>query len=272
MVPDASKTSVGLEYFLWDKDEEWTWGNDRLIQLGIQESARLGLIDPSEVEDGTVVRMEKAYPIYDQSYLRRIDTVRRYLETFSNFQTIGRNGLHRYNNQDHSMLTGVYAARNITGEQHDVWSVNTEKEYLENGRSATLSRGERLVPSRVRVRVEERVEQVDDDTIEAIFAKLDPLALGVALGVVSGVGLLLATAILLLKDGEHTGQTLTLLNNYFPGFHVSWSGVWIGGVEAAAIGFILGYLGASLRNQVFLSYAMFVRWRSDSEARRHLLD
>ena len=272
MVPDASKTSVGLEYFLWDKDEEWTWGNDRLIQLGIQESARLGLIDPSEVEDGTVVRMEKAYPIYDQSYLRRVDTVRRYLETFSNFQTIGRNGLHRYNNQDHSMLTGVYAARNITGEQHDVWSVNTEKEYLENGRSATLSRGERLVPSRVTVRVVERVEQVDDDTIEAIFAKLDPLALGVALGVVSGVGLLLATAILLLKDGEHTGQTLTLLNNYFPGFHVSWSGVWIGGVEAAAIGFILGYLGASLRNQVFLSYAMFVRWRSDSEARRHLLD
>jgi hypothetical protein len=107
------------------------------------------------------------------------------------------------------MLTGVYAARNITGEQHDVWSVNTEKEYLENGRSATLNRGERLVPSRVTVRVEERVEQVDDDTIEAIFAKLDPLALGVALGVVSSVGLLLATAILLLKDGEHIGQTLT---------------------------------------------------------------
>jgi hypothetical protein len=170
------------------------------------------------------------------------------------------------------MLTGVYAARNITGEQHDVWSVNTEKEYLENGRSATLNRGERLVPSRVTVRVEERVEQVDDDTIEAIFAKLDPLALGVALGVVSSVGLLLATAILLLKDGEHIGQTLTLLNNYLPGFQVSWSGVWIGGVEAAAIGFTLGYLGASLRNQVFLSYAMFVRWRSDSEARRHLLD
>ncbi len=71
MVPDASKTSVGLEYFLWDKDEEWTWPNDRLIQLGVQESARLGLIDPSEVEDGTVVRMEKAYPVYDQLYLKR---------------------------------------------------------------------------------------------------------------------------------------------------------------------------------------------------------
>ena len=96
------------------------------------ESARLGLIDPSEVEDGTVVRMEKAYPVYDQSYLKRIDTVRRYLETFSNFQTIGRNGLHRYN-QDHSMLTGVYAARNILGEQHDVWSVNTKKSTWRKG-------------------------------------------------------------------------------------------------------------------------------------------
>ena len=138
MVPDASKTSLGLEYFLWDKDEEWTWPNDRLIKLGIQESARVGLLDPSEVEDGTVVRMEKAYPVYDQLYLNRLETVRRYLETFPNFQTIGRNGLHRYNNQDHSMLTGVYAARNITGERHDVWSVN-RKGIFGGGRVATLN-------------------------------------------------------------------------------------------------------------------------------------
>ncbi len=146
MVPDPSKTSLGLEYFLWDKDEEWTWSDDRLIHLGTQECARLGLIDPREVEDGTVVRMEKAYPVYDLSYQDHVKTVRRYLETFSNFQTIGRNGLHRYNNQDHSMLTGVYAARNITGEHYDVWSVNTEMDYLEEGRSATLSQGDRLVP------------------------------------------------------------------------------------------------------------------------------
>ena len=110
MVPDTSKTSLGLEYFLWDKDEEWTWSDDRLIHLGTQECARLGLIDPREVEDGTVVRMEKAYPVYDQSYEEHVKTVRRYLESFSNFQTIGRNGLHRYNNQDHSADRG-YAAR-----------------------------------------------------------------------------------------------------------------------------------------------------------------
>jgi protoporphyrinogen oxidase len=135
MVPDPSRTSLGLEYFLWDKDEEWTWSNDRLIELGVRECAQIGLINPREVEDGTVVRMEKAYPVYDHQYLAQVQTVRQYLETLTNFQTIGRNGLHRYNNQDHSMVTGVYAARNIMGGDHDVWAVNTEKEYHEEGQS-----------------------------------------------------------------------------------------------------------------------------------------
>jgi hypothetical protein len=232
----------------------------------------LGLIDPNEVVDGTVVRMEKAYPVYDQSYQQHVNTVRGYLETFSNFQTIGRNGLHRYNNQDHSMLTGVYAARNITGERHDVWSVNMEKEYLEEGGLRTPSRGERLTPARATVSAGERIESVDDDTIEAVFAKLDTLALGVAVGVVSGVGLIIATAILLLKDGLHVGPTLALLGNYLPGYEVAWSGMWIGCLEVTVMGFALGYLGAWLRNQAVHVYAMFVRWRSDSDGRRHLLD
>ena len=271
MVPDGSKTSLGLEYFLWEKDEEWTWSNDRLIQLGTQESARLGLIDPCDVEDGTVVRMEKAYPVYDQTYRQRIETIRQYLKTFSNFQTIGRNGLHRYNNQDHSMLTGIYAARNITGERHDVWSVNTEKEYLEEGVSAALGHGERLVPARVTIPAKDAMG-IGDEDIEDVFARLDPLALGMAVGVVGGLGLALATAILLLKGGEHVGQNLTLLRNYFPAYEVTWRGAWVGGVEAAAVGFTLGYLGAWLRNQAFQIYAVFVRWRIDSDGRRHLLD
>ena len=147
MVPDASRTSLGLEYFLWEKDEEWQWSDERLIELGIKECAHLGLLDPSEVEDGTVVRMKKAYPIYDQHYQASLATLRRYLETFSNLQTVGRNGLHRYNNQDHSMLTAIYAAHNITGEKNDVWSVNTEMEYHEEVRTAAASN--RLVPARV---------------------------------------------------------------------------------------------------------------------------
>jgi hypothetical protein len=216
--------------------------------------------------------MEKAYPVYDQSYMKRLQTVRRYLETFSNFQTIGRNGLHRYNNQDHSMLTGVYAARNISGERHDVWSVNTEKEYLEEGRAATPGRGERLTPSPVTVSVEEQINNLDDETIEAVFAKLDPVALGAAVGMVSGLGLLLATAILLWKDGPHVGQTLALLGNYFPGYEVTWNGAWIGGFEAAGMGFLGGYLGAWLRNQALEVYAVFLRWQGNSDGRGRLLD
>jgi len=170
------------------------------------------------------------------------------------------------------MLTGVYAARNIIGERHDVWSVNTEKEYLEEGRLATVGPGERLIPSRVSVSIDETLDKLDDDTIEAVFAKLDPLALGVAIGVVSGLCLMLATAMLLVRGGKHVGQTLGLLSNYLPGFEVTWTGAGLGGLEAAVIGFMLGYLGGWLRNQAFHVYAVFLQWRSESDARRHLLD
>lgn len=150
MAPDLSRTSLGLEYFLWNRDEEWGWSQEQLIELGVREGAQLGLIDPREVEDGAVVRMEKAYPVYDQQYHESLALVRRWcLDGLSNVQTIGRNGLHRYNNQDHSMLTGVYAARNIMGKRYDVWSVNTEKEYLEEDRAAEAMGVSRLVPTRV---------------------------------------------------------------------------------------------------------------------------
>lgn len=167
------------------------------------------------------------------------------------------------------MLTGIYAARNITGERHDVWSINTEKEYLEEGRSATLGRGERLIPKRVAVSVSERI---DDKTIEVLFAKLDPVALGIAVAVVGSLGLMLATSILLLNGGEPVGPNLALLANYLPGYEVTWNGVAIGGLEAATIGFGLGYLMAWLRNQMLQAYAVFERWRSENEGRRHLLD
>lgn len=145
MVPDSSRTSLGLEYFLWEKDVEWRWPEQQLIERGMYECSKLGLIEPHEVLDGTVVRMKKAYPVYDKDYQANVNIVRRYLATFSNLQTIGRNGLHRYNNQDHSMVTAIYAARNIVGEKNDVWAVNTDKEYHEGSHSTF----HRLTPTRL---------------------------------------------------------------------------------------------------------------------------
>jgi hypothetical protein len=269
MVPDQSRTSLGLEYFLWDKDAEWGWSHDRLIDLGVKECARIGLIEPDDVEDGTVVRMKKAYPVYDQSYHNSLEIVRKYLESFSNLQTVGRNGLHRYNNQDHSMLTAVYAARNIVGEKNDVWSVNTEMEYHEEVRKPVSPSGDRLVPARVSPTP---AEILPDEVIDAAFARLDPLALGAALGVVLGVGLFLATAVLLLKGGPRVGVTLSLLSHYFVGFEVTWTGAFIGLVEGAAGGFTLGFLGASLRNWGMAAYAYLLQRRAEAEANRDLLE
>ncbi|MBI5863912.1 MAG: NAD(P)/FAD-dependent oxidoreductase [Planctomycetes bacterium] len=152
MVPNGHQCTLGLEYFLWDKDEEWTWPDDRLIELGIRESEQIGLIRRSDVAEGVVVRMAKAYPIYDRDYRATVDVLQRYLRTFNNLQTIGRNGQHRYNNQDHSMLTGVFAARNIAGGNyaaHDIWSVNVEQEYHEHGKVVQTKTApvDRLVPS-----------------------------------------------------------------------------------------------------------------------------
>jgi hypothetical protein len=92
--------------------------------------------------------MPKAYPVYDAQYRDHVATVRRYLEQVTNLQTIGRNGLHRYNNQDHSMLTGLYAARNCVGEHHDLWAVNTDLVYHELGTLPALTSTERSVPTR----------------------------------------------------------------------------------------------------------------------------
>lgn len=272
MVPDPSRTSLGLEYFLWDTDEMWTWSDERLIELGIRECAQIGLIDPREVKDGTVVRMEKAYPVYDQTYQGSVDTIRRYLETFSNLQTIGRNGLHRYNNQDHSMLTGVYAAGNILGDKRDVWSVNTEKEYHEEERVTQQNAGDRLVPTRVTVSVDAAVEEAEEVLIESAFAKIDPVALGVAVGVVSGLGIFMASAVLLLRGGSVPGPNLSLLGNYLLGFDVTWAGAVIGLVEAGLLGFAVGAFAAGLRNWTLTGYAKFVRWRAERDDRRHLLD
>ena len=271
MVPDPSRTALGLEYFLWDKDEEWSWSQDRLIDLGIGECVRLGLIEKSEISDGTVVRMKKAYPVYDHAYQENLAKVRDYLETIPNLQTVGRNGLHRYNNQDHSMLTAVYAARNVVGEKNDVWSVNTEMEYHEEARTTGAARGDRLVPARLRPAIDGETVAAEA-IVDAAFARLDPVALGAAIGAVSGLALFLATAILLLRGGEVVGPNLSLLSNYLLAFSVTWAGAVLGPIEAGLGGFALGYVGASFRNLGVAAYAHILRGRAEAEINRDLID
>ena len=171
------------------------------------------------------------------------------------------------------MLTGVYAAGNILGERHDVWAVNTEKEYHEEERVAQPNAGDRLVPTRVSVPVgKATVEESEDKVIEVAFAKIDPLALGVAVGVVSGLGIFMASAIMLLKSGSVVGSWLSLLGNYLFGYEVTWSGAVIGLFEGGMLGFAVGALAAGLRNWALKVYAKIVRWRDERDDRRHLLD
>jgi len=131
MVPDSSKSSLGLEYFCFEGDDLWNMPNGDLIELGKSEMEQLGLLQASDVEDGTVVRVRKAYPAYDSQYGEMLQIIRPFLDRISNLQLVGRNGMHRYNNQDHSMQTAMLAVENIHGAHHDLWNVNLEREYLE---------------------------------------------------------------------------------------------------------------------------------------------
>ena len=127
-------TCLGVEYFCFEGDDIWQMPDDQAVRLATDELARIGLVDPSRVLDGVKVRVPKAYPMYDSTYEENVEILRKYISTFANLQTCGRNGLHRYNNQDHSMWTAILAALNIVdGAAYDVWSVNTEAEYHEEG-------------------------------------------------------------------------------------------------------------------------------------------
>jgi len=132
LVPDVSKTCLGMEYFCSVGDEIWEMSDAELIELATRELVGLGLATTAEVEDGVVIRQLKAYPVYDGEYRGHLEVLEGFLKGIENLQTIGRNGMHRYNNQDHSMLTGILAVRNILGEKHDLWDVNTERSYYED--------------------------------------------------------------------------------------------------------------------------------------------
>lgn len=140
------KTCLGLEYFVNIGDELWSMEDEKLIDLAIKELEKLSLIKTNSTHEGYVVRMPKAYPVYDLDYSKNIDTIEKWLsKDHKNIYPIGRNGMHRYNNQDHSMMTAVLSIRNIIlGEKNNIWKVNVEEDYHEEistGRSAPTQKG-----------------------------------------------------------------------------------------------------------------------------------
>jgi protoporphyrinogen oxidase len=133
MVPDPDKSCVGLEYFCFAGDDLWSMDDDALVELAARELEQLGLAPRSQVERGFAIRVPKAYPIYDADYADRVAVIRSWLDGIENLQQVGRNGLHRYNNSDHSMLTAMRAVDNLlAGAHHDIWEVNAESVYHES--------------------------------------------------------------------------------------------------------------------------------------------
>ena len=237
MVPNNDKTCLGLEYFCFEGDELWTMPDQELIALGQQELEVLGLSHASEISDGAVVRMAKAYPVYDSKCDESLKILRRFLGKIDNLQVVGRNGMHKYNNQDHSMLTAMMAVENILGASHNLWQINTDQEYIEEISSK--------LPE----------DPVLQTTIERAFARMDKLAFATALGMVCGLAMFIATIWLIIKGGDIIGPNLRLVGQYFIGFTVSVKGAFIGLVYSLLWGFLFGWLFAYIRN---LGLALFI--------------
>jgi protoporphyrinogen oxidase len=153
MIPDRVSTCLGLEYFCFEGDGLWTASDDELIALAKREIEHIGLMHPQDVADASVVRQKKAYPVYDETYADHLAMIRRELASrYPSLHLVGRNGMHKYNNQDHAMMTGLLTAANIVAGQtiYDVWQVNEDAEYSEAGGSGVEEalKSERLVPKK----------------------------------------------------------------------------------------------------------------------------
>lgn len=245
MVAESGNNLIGMEYFCNQGDRFWETGDACIVAAAIDELAELGLVDRNEVHDGTVVRQPDAYPIYDKGYDERVTAIRNYLEGFTNLQTIGRNGLHRYNNMDHSMLTGVLAARNVLGARYDLWTVNEAREYLEE----EIGAGDR--------------QSFADKNMPVTFSRIDGLALGSALAAVSGLLFFLITVWPALTHNAVLRPYLALLSQYYFGYTVSIQGAFIASGYSLFWGFFFGWIFAHLRNFLVARYIQKVRRKTE---------
>ena len=236
MVPDPQKTSLGMEYFCTDGDELWSMSDSELIRLATKELAGLGLAQYKDILNGFVIRQPDAYPIYDEDHNEHLRVVRDFLGTIENLQTIGRNGMHRYNNMDHSMYTGMLSAKNVLGERHDLWDF--EETHPDVVRKDVVS------------------QRAFEETVIQTFVRMDKLALAIAVGAVSGLFFFLLTVWLIVKGGDIVGPHLQLLGQYFIGYTVTLKGAFIALGYGFFWGFLFGGLFAFFRN-FFMAYYVY---------------
>jgi protoporphyrinogen oxidase len=253
MVSNPNKTCLGLEYFCFEGDGLWTMSDQDLVELGTKELETLGFISATDVEDGTVVRMPKAYPVYDAEYGEALRKVCEFVNDFDNLQLVGRNGMHQYNNQDHSMLTAMLAAENILGANHNLWEVNADQEYHEEA----LDR--------------EGMPESDRAVIRA-FARFDKLGLATSTGTVCGVLVFAATLWLTLKNDGGMTEIMQLLNQYFFGYTVTVKGAFVGMGYTFLWGFLFGWLFAYLHNLLVGFYLYRVKRKAELLSFREFLD
>ncbi len=254
MVPDPETTSLGMEYFCNEGDEIWNMIDADLMAIASRELSVLGLADSDDIVDSCVLRQSKAYPVYDYGYNKQLDVIRKYLETFKNLQTIGRNGMHRYNNMDHSMFTGLMAVQNISGSDHNLWTVNEDEAYIEEAQNEENLK--RLIPETMLIRT---------------FSRMDKLSFAIALGTVSGLIFFIAT-LLAIRGGDLQSPNLSFLAEYFKGYSISIKGACIAFIYTFIWGFLFGWLFAYLRNLFLAIYLFKAKKRAELMSLRDFLN
>jgi hypothetical protein len=254
MVPDGDKSSIGMEYFCTMGDSIWLMADHDLLEMAAGELAELGLAPQGAVVDGTVIRQPMAYPVYDSHYNDNLTVIRDFLETITNLQTVGRNGMHRYNNMDHSMQTGILAAKNICGSRYNLWGINEEDSYLEEGQ-----------PSLEKSTSIERI-------LSKSFARVDEFAFATASGALAGLLIFTATIWLIIKGGHNVGQHLQLIGQYFVGYTMTLKGAFVAFAYAFFSAFLFGWSIAYLRNLLLTLYLYRVKKRNEIMSLRDLID
>ena len=259
MVSDPKKTCLGLEYFCFEGDDLWSTPDDALIHLAKTELESLGLGRSADVESGAVVRMPKAYPVYDTGYGEALQIVRDFLIQLENLYPVGRNGMHKYNNQDHSMLTAMLAVDNINGGKFNIWAVNEEQEYQEQKSIDEAEAAKIQALSETQPQVPTLVSDGDVPLalIRKAFSRLDELGLAVAFAVIGGLYVLLPTLWIVARDMKVA--EFQLLSQYFVGYDVSGRGAFVGMCYGSGLGFLLGWFTAFLRNSLLRMYLYLTR-------------